>query len=84
MTQWTVMTRFFRNIKLDAPTFDGSLNPKNYIDWEGEMDQYFDCYDMIEDRKCRFVKLKLVRQARLFWENVERIIRQRGDDPIVT
>ena len=27
--------QIFRNIKLDAPTFDGSLNPKNYIDWEG-------------------------------------------------
>ena len=24
-----------RNIRLDAPTFDGSLDPKVYNDWEG-------------------------------------------------
>ena len=72
-----------RNIRLDAPTFDGSLNPKVYLDWEGEMDQYFEWYDMTEERKYKFAKLRLVHQARLYWKNIERIIRQRGDDPIV-
>ena len=33
--------QILRNVRLDAPTFDGSLDPKTYIDWEGEMDQYF-------------------------------------------
>ena len=74
----------FRDIRVEAPMFDGSLNPKVYIDWEGKMDQYFEWYDMTEKRKCKFAELRLVREARLFWENVERIIRQRGDDPIVT
>ena len=69
---------------MEAPTFDGILDPKIYIDWEGEMDQYFDWYEMSEERKCRFVKLKLVRQARLYRRNVERLARQRGDVPIVT
>ena len=63
--------RTIKNVRLEAPTFDGILDPKIYIDWEGEMDQYFDWYDMTEDRKCRFTKLKLVHQARLYWENVE-------------
>ena len=74
----------FRNIKLDAPTFDGSLNPKVYVDWEGEMDQYFEWYDMTEERKCKFAKIRLVRRARLFWGNIERTIRQRDDDLIVS
>ena len=38
--------RALRNIQLDAPTFDGDLDPKVYIDWESDMDQYFDWYDM--------------------------------------
>ena len=58
--------RAMRSVKLEAPTFDGILDPKIYIDWEGEMDQYFDWYDMSEERKCKFAKLKLVRQARLY------------------
>ena len=48
------------------------------------MDQYFEGYEMTEERKCKFTKLRLVRQARLYWGNVERFIRQRGDVPIVT
>ena len=69
---------------IEAPIFDGSLDPKGYIDWEGEMDQYFEWYEMAETRKYKFAKLRLVRQARLYWGNVERIIRQRGDMPITT
>ena len=76
--------RALRNIRLDAPTFDGSLDPKVSIDWEGDMDQYFDWYEMSEDRKVKFAKLRLVRQARLYWGNVERMNRQRGDLPIST
>ena len=48
------------------------------------MDQYFDWYDMYEERKFKFAKIRLVRQARLYWRNVECIARQRGDLPIVT
>ena len=73
-----------RSVKLEAPTFDGILDPKIYIDWKGEMDQYFDWYDMSGERKCKFAKHKLVTQARLYWGNVERLARQRGEVPIVT
>ena len=58
--------RTLRNIRLEAPTFDGNLDPKVYTDWEGEMDQYFEWYDMTEKRKCKFAKLRLVRQAKLY------------------
>ena len=74
----------FRDIRVEAPMFDGSLNPKVYIDWEVKMDQYFEWYDMTEQRKCKYAELRLVREARLFWRDVERTIRQRGDDPIVS
>ena len=67
--------RALRNIRLDAPTFEGSLDPKVYVDWEADMDQYFDWYDMSEARRFKFAKIRLVRQARLYWENVERIAR---------
>ena len=48
------------------------------------MDQYFDWYEMMEDRKIRFAKTRLVRQARLYWGSVERMCRQRGGIPIGT
>ena len=48
------------------------------------MDQFFEWYDLTEERKYRFAKTKLICQARLYWKNVERSIRLRGNDPIMT
>ena len=76
--------RSIRSTQPFASTFDGSLDPKMYIDWESDLDQYFEWYEMSEERKFKFAKMKLVRQARLFWGNVERLYHQRGDRPIVT
>ena len=39
---------------------------------------------MSKDRKFKFAKLRLVHQARLYWDNIERMSRQRGDMPIAT
>lgn len=76
--------RALRSVRLEAPTFDGSMDPKDYLDWEEGMDQYFDWYDMSEERKFKFAKLKLVRQARLYWATLERRQLLEGRDPIVT
>ena len=48
------------------------------------MDQYFEWYEMTEGRKFKFAKLRLIRQARMYWDTVERLIRQRGQEPIAT
>ena len=31
-----------RLIKIEAPSFDGSHQPSDYLNWEASMDQYFD------------------------------------------
>jgi len=76
--------RAIRNIKLEAPTFDGSLDPKVYIDWEGDIEQYFEWYIMSKMTKFKFAKLRLVRQARLYWNSIERMIRLKGQEPVAT
>ena len=48
------------------------------------MDQYFEWFDMSEERKFRFAKLKFTRQARLYWGKLERLIGRRGENPIAT
>ena len=48
------------------------------------MERYFKLYDLSEERKCQFIQLKLVDQARLYWEQVERLNLHRGDPPITT
>nr|CAD1833634.1 unnamed protein product [Ananas comosus var. bracteatus] len=46
-------------VKVDAPSFDGKLNPKAFTDWLVDMEQYFDWYDMSDNRRVRFAKMKL-------------------------
>ena len=73
-----------RNIRVEAPTFDGSLEPKVYVDWVGDMDYYFEWYDMSEEWKYKFAKMRRVRLARLHWANLERTRRQQELPPITT
>ncbi|MQM16833.1 hypothetical protein Taro_049791 [Colocasia esculenta] len=69
---------------LDVPTFDGSLDPKVYLDWEAAMDRYFQWYDMTDGRRVRFAKMKLLSQAQTYWVNVESLLMQRYQDRIET
>jgi len=76
--------RAIRNIRVEASTFDGSLEPKVYVDWVGDMDYYFEWYDMSEEMKYKFAKMRLIHQARLYWANLERTRRQQDLTPITT
>ena len=53
-----------RLIRVEAPSFDGSHQPSEYLDWEASMDQYFDWYPMAKERKVRLVKMGLTKLAK--------------------
>ncbi|GFS36117.1 hypothetical protein Acr_00g0044170 [Actinidia rufa] len=40
-------------INVEAPTFDGRLDPKVFIDWIREVDHFFEWYNLSDDRKVR-------------------------------
>ena len=48
------------------------------------MDHYFDLYDISDERRVRFAKIKLVGQARQYWTNVEKLMRLRYQEAIQT
>ncbi|MQM17764.1 hypothetical protein Taro_050741 [Colocasia esculenta] len=73
-----------RSVRVDVPTFDGSLDPKVYLDWEAAMDRYFEWYEMTDGRRVRFAKMKLLGQAQTYWVNVESLLMQRHQDRIET
>ncbi|CAB4309729.1 unnamed protein product [Prunus armeniaca] len=75
--------RVMRSVKVDAPNFDGELNPKALLDWLATIDHYFEWHDMSEARRVRFTKIKLVGQAGLFWTNVETQLERAGEEPTI-
>ena len=69
-------------MKVEAPSFDDCLDSKEYLDWESGMDHYFGWYEISEAKRVRFARMKLVRQARLYWKSVEHLLNQRRQDLI--
>ncbi|KAG0499656.1 hypothetical protein HPP92_004347 [Vanilla planifolia] len=76
--------QLLRSIKFEIPSFEGSLNPKEYLEWEAAIDKYFQWFRLTEDRKVLFAKMKLSKQARLYMEAVDNDNFQRNFTPIET
>ena len=49
-----------KKVKVGVPYFDGRLNPTTFADWLSAIDESFYWYDMSDERRVRFVKMKLV------------------------
>eukprot|EP00253_Pinus_taeda_P017754 PITA_17754 len=61
--------------KPELPTYDGSLSIDVVLYWISEMDKYFECEEVSEDRRVKFAATKLKGHASL-WQVQN--LRQRG------
>ena len=66
------------------PDFEGKVDATQFVDWLAAIEEYFDWYDMTDDRRVRFSKMKLVGFAKIWWTGVEGDIRRMGLSPINT
>ena len=51
--------RWDRGIKVELEDFEGRLHPDAFLDWIDRVDQYFEWKEIPEDKKVKFVSLKL-------------------------
>lgn len=72
----------FRQIRVEAPAFDGSLDPKAFLEWVQDMDHFFTWYNMPEDRRVSFAKMKLTGNAKQYWLGIEARSIRAGRRPI--
>nr|TKR98577.1 hypothetical protein D5086_0000201680 [Populus alba] len=64
-----------KRIKIDVPDFYGKLDPHAFEDWLTAIEDYFDWFVVAENRKTRYVRLKLKGHARAWWGSVEEQLR---------
>ena len=76
--------RILKSVKIEAPSFEGQLDPTHFLDWLSDMDHYFEWYNMDDERRIRFAKIKLLGSAKLYWSNHERLMRRGGRAPVTT
>lgn len=53
------------------------------LDWISELDKYFECEEVSEDRRVKFTATKLKGHAALWWDNVQAEIRRMNKLPII-
>ena len=42
--------QMMKGVKVEAPSFDGQIDPTKFLDWLADMDRYFKWYYMSEER----------------------------------
>eukprot|EP00253_Pinus_taeda_P002212 PITA_02212 len=70
--------------KPELPTYDGSLSIDVVLDWISEMDKYFECKEVSEDRRFKFAATKLKGHATLWWDSVQNERKRLNKTPIKT
>jgi len=65
------LDKLTKRMKVDVPDFLGKLEPNVFEDWLTAIKDYFDWFSVSEDRKVRYVRMKLKGHARAWWGSVE-------------
>jgi hypothetical protein len=69
-------------MKVDVPDFYGKLEPHAFEDWLTAIEDYFDWFAVLEERKVRYIRMKLKGHARVWWGSVEEQLRRTQRPPI--
>ncbi|KAA8521888.1 hypothetical protein F0562_012798 [Nyssa sinensis] len=64
-----------KRMKVDVPNFYEKLEPNAFEDWSTTIEDYFDWFAISEDRKVRYVWMKLKGHTRAWWGSVEEQLR---------
>jgi len=68
--------------KPEILNYDGSLSTEVLLDWNSELDKYFECEEVSEDRKAKFTTTKLKGHTAIWWDSVQEERRKLNKLPI--
>eukprot|EP00253_Pinus_taeda_P034079 PITA_34079 len=69
-------------LKPEISNYDGIFSTEVLLDWISELDKYFECEEISEDRKVKFDATKLKGHATLWWDSVQAERRRSNKLPI--
>ncbi|XP_057543321.1 uncharacterized protein LOC130821549 [Amaranthus tricolor] len=72
-------------LKIDLPSFDGqSPDPEMYLDWEANLERYFDFKETTPEQQFKLAKIKLTKLAAIWLEGVQKKRRREDKERINT
>lgn len=57
--------------KIEVPTYSGSLNGEDLIDWINGVDKYFEYEGVAKDRRVKFACTRLFGHTAMWWDFVQ-------------
>ena len=58
------------------------MDPNAFSDWLVAIEEYFDWYEMIDNERVRFAKMKFTNSTKMYWQNVLQYMLRLGEPPI--
>ncbi|KAI9181871.1 hypothetical protein LWI28_019506 [Acer negundo] len=77
-----VLDEITKRMKVEVSDFLGKLDPDAFYDWITTLEDYFNWFSVPEERRVRFVKLKLKGSACAWWSSVEERLKRTRQVPI--
>ncbi|GJU91518.1 hypothetical protein Tco_1303941 [Tanacetum coccineum] len=69
----------YHQLAKDVPTFHGSINVEDFLDWMSELDTFFKFYEIPMDNRVNLVAYKLKGGAKFLWKNLKMFTGATGN-----
>ncbi|KAG8368442.1 hypothetical protein BUALT_Bualt15G0045900 [Buddleja alternifolia] len=71
-------------LKIELPPFDGYFEIEEYLDWESNVEKFFNYTRVPNDKQVQYVAYKLTGGASVWWDQLQENRRRQGRQPVVT
>ncbi|KAL1203463.1 putative mitochondrial protein [Cardamine amara subsp. amara] len=71
-------------VKIRIPSFQGTSDPEEYLEWEKKMEIAFNCHDYTEESKVKVAPTEFTGYALSWWDQLTLTRRRIGDYPMET
>ncbi|CAN0918713.1 hypothetical protein LINGRAHAP2_LOCUS31026, partial [Linum grandiflorum] len=74
--------RWEQGFRVEIPTFDGSLQPEEFIDWLSQVEEILDFKEVPEGRRVSLVTIRLRDRAQAWWQQLKQTRVRHGKEKI--
>jgi len=64
--------------KIKASIFYGRRDPWIFHRWINDMNNFFDWYNLYDNKRVMFAKIQLISEAQLYWKDVKDYLEMKG------
>ena len=76
------ISKIGKRLKIEVLIFFGNINLEELIEWNNELEEYFEYEDIEDSERVKFAKAKLKGHAKIWWQEIQLERNGRGKEKI--